>query len=59
MGTGAGRLCSLTEITGHLEGGAEIVEILPSPANADNFDWILFGRSNQEGVAGGAVCFTP
>jgi hypothetical protein len=58
MGTGVARHCFLTEIQGHLEGLGEIVEVVPSSGNPDSFDWILRGHSEQDGVAGGAVCFT-
>ena len=60
MGSGPSRFCFLTRVQGDFAGLAEHVDIVPSAREADVFDWLLTGHSNQPGeVSGSAVCFNP
>jgi hypothetical protein len=51
MGTIRGRICLLTRMSGHFEGGGEFVEIVPSGGH-----WWLQGGSQQVGVSARARC---
>lgn len=53
IGPAPGMACYLTSVTGHFQGGGELVLVTVDPA--DN-QWKLGGTSQQEGVAATARC---
>ena len=55
-GTTSGRICAISRMTGHFEGGGENIFLTPGPAGGD---WTFTIVSGQNDVAGSATCFTP
>jgi hypothetical protein len=47
--------CGLTRVTGHFEGAGESLLITSNPTDP-NATWMLQGTSQQQGVAGSAMC---